>query len=62
VQVAEYTESLSKSSDAGEAGNIFSDGSEDVCLSERPQWSPDMLTGFAAEQLMMPLGGLGTDR
>lgn len=60
--MGEYTESLSNSSDAGEAGDVFLDGSEDVVLPERLQWSPDMLSGFAADKLLMPLGGLGTDK
>ena len=60
--MGEYTESLSNSSDAGEPGNIFLNGSEDVVLPERPKWSPDMLSGFAADKLLTPLGGLSTNK
>lgn len=60
--MGEYTESLSNSSNIGEAGDIFVDGTEDVVLPERPQWSPDMLSGFAADKLLTPLGGLGTGK
>ena len=65
MQVAGYAESLSSSSSgssAVEAQSIFLESPAEAALPERPAWIPEMLSGFAADKLLMPLGGLGTDR
>ena len=62
VQVGDYAESLSSSRNAKQTETAFSDGSAEAAPPERPDWTPDMLSGFAADKLVMPLGGLGTDR
>ena len=61
MQVGDYAESLSSSRNAKQTVTTFSDGSAEAAPPE-PDWTPDMLSGFAADKLFMPLGGLGTDR
>lgn len=62
MQVGDYAESLRTSSLTMEGESIFPVSSAEAALPERPDWTPDMLSGFAADTLLMPLGGLGTDR
>ena len=62
MQVGDYAESLSSSSTAKDAEGIFLDSLVEAALPERPEWDPETLSGFAVDRLLMPLGGLGTDR
>ena len=68
MQVGDYAEILSSSSSsssstsAAEAQSIFLESSAEAILPKRPAWTPEMLSGFAADRLLIPLGGLGTDR
>lgn len=60
--MGDYAESLESSSEVTEADNIFSGGPADAALPERPQWGPEKHGKTSAEELLMHLGGLGTDR
>ena len=62
MQVGDYAESLSSSNLTKVAESSFSVDSAEAALPERPDWTPEMLSGFAADMLLMPLGGLGADR
>ena len=61
VQVGDYAESLKGSIAAEDTPSIFSD-SEDAAVPTRRQINPEQLRSFETGKLLLPLGGLGTER
>ena len=54
-------DSLKDSTDAEDKPSIFSDGG-DAAVPTRRHVDPEQLQGFETAKLLLPLGGLGTDR
>lgn len=61
VQAGDYAESLKDSADAEDEPSILSDG-RDAAVPTRRQIDPEQLRSFETGKLLLPLGGLGTDR
>ena len=61
VQVGEYAESLKANIDAEDEPSVFSDGGDTAELKMR-HLDPEQLRNSETGKLLLPLGGLGTDR